>query len=80
MSAELDFEDAVRTCEFYSDSRESFVVDLENHHITMGDYGVDLVRENGYLMCYLVEDPDGVSLFVDDLDAYFQRVLDWEDR
>lgn len=80
MSAEGDFEDTVRICEFYADPCETFEVDLENQHITMGGYGVDLVVENGHPVTYLVEDPEGVSLFVDDLDTYFQRVLDWEER
>ena len=80
MSVETDFEDVVRICEFYADPCDVFEVDLVNYHITMGDYGVDLVEENGHLVSYLVEGADGVSLFVDDLDDYFQSVLDWEDR
>lgn len=80
MSVESDFEDVIKICEFYADPCEVFEVDLENYHVTMGDYGVDLVVENGQQITYLVEDSDGVVLFVDDLDAYFQSVLDWEDR
>lgn len=80
MSDESDFEDAVRICEFYAYSEGSIEVDLENRHIMVDGYGVDLVVENGQMTTYLVEDPDGVSLFVDDLDTYFQDVLDWEDR
>lgn len=80
MGGDTDFEDAVKVCEFYADPGVEFEVDLENHHITMGGYGVDLVVENGRLVSYLVEDAGGVSLFVDDLDSYFQKVLDWEER
>lgn len=76
MSVELDFEDAVRVCEFYAEPGVGFEVDLENYHITIGGYGVDLVEENGQLVMYLVEEPEGVTIFVDDLDSYFQGVFD----
>ena len=79
MSVESDFEDAVKICDFYADTGEEVSVDLENRHITMGSYGVTLVIENGHLVTYRVEDPEGVTFFVDDLDSYFQEVLDWED-
>ena len=80
MSVESDFEDAVKICEFYAYPCESFEVDLENYHIMMGGYGVDLVVEDGSLVSYLVEDPEGVTSFVDDLGIYFQGVLDWRER
>lgn len=80
MSAESDFEDIVRICEFYREPDWFFFVDLENFHVVMGDYGVDPVRENGHLVGYLVEDPKGVTRVVDDLDIYFQEVFEWEYR
>ena len=42
--------------------------------------GVDpVIGEGGdHLAYYLIEEPDGSTLFVDDLDEYFQRVLRWE--
>lgn len=80
MSVDSDFEDVVKICEFYVDPCEVFEVDLENRHVTVGDYGVDLVMENGHLVSYLVEEPDGRTLFADDLDVYFQSVFDWEVR
>ena len=82
MSFEADFYDTVKICEFYADSYDDVEVDLENYHITMGEYGVDpVVGEGGdHLAYYLVEEPDGTNLFVDDLDSYFQSVLtDWND-
>lgn len=66
------------TCEFYADSDWPLYIDPENLHVTMGGYGIEPVRENGHLTGYLVEDPDGVTQAVDDLDSYFQSVLDWE--
>lgn len=77
MSVGSDFEDAVRICEFYCEPGWPFYVDLENLHVMMGDYGVDPVWETGHLVGYLVEDPDGVTQIVDDLDSYFQSVLEW---
>lgn len=79
MSVESDFDDTVRICEFYADPCESFEVDLENHVVFMGGREISLVMENGGLVAYLVIEPDGVSHRVDDLDVYFQGVLDWED-
>lgn len=79
MSVESDFEDAVKICGFYAEPYDEFEVDLENHHIMMDGYGVDLVVENGNLVTYLVEDPGGVALFVDDLDEYFQGVFKWKE-
>jgi hypothetical protein len=80
MSAESDFENTVKICEFYADPCEDFEVDLENCIVFMGAREITPVRENGRLVDYLVIDPDGVSYRVDDLDEYFQRVLGWEDR
>lgn len=78
MSFTSDFEDTIKTCEFYSDSVDGVEVDLENYHIRMDGYDIDPVTSDGHLVRYLVEDPDGVALFVDDLDSYFQSVLDWD--
>lgn len=83
MSVGSDFYDAVKICEFYADSEDDVEVDFENHHITMGEYGVDpVIGEGGdHLAYYLIEEPDGTSLFVNDLDDYFQSVLRewWEE-
>ena len=43
MSVGSDFDDTVKICEFYADSADDVEVDLENYHITMGEYGVDPV-------------------------------------
>lgn len=80
MSAESDFADTVRICEFYSDLCETFEVDLENCVVFMGAREISPVRESGRLVSYLVVEPDGVTHWVDDLDSYFQSVLDWGER
>lgn len=78
MSVSSDFEDTVKICEFYSGDGLPVEVDYENFHVSLGDYEVDPVIEHGNLVTYLVEGPDRVSLFVNDLDDYFQSVLpDW---
>lgn len=79
MSAESDFKDVVKICEFYADPCETFEVDLENCIVFMGGREISLVRKDGHLDGYLVFEPDGFSHLEDDLDVYFQRVLDWED-
>ena len=79
MSIETEFDDTVKICEFYSGDDLPIEVDEENYHITLGDYVVDPVMKDGHLVTYLVEDPDGVTLFVSDLDDYFQeRLPGWE--
>lgn len=78
MSFSSDFDDTIGLCEFYASSVEEVEVDLENHHIRMDDYGIDPVVGDDRISYYLVEEPDGTSLFVDDLESYFQSVLDWE--
>lgn len=80
MSFESDFEDTVKICEFYADPCETFEVDSENHIVFMGALEIDLVRRNGELAGYLVIERDGFSHLEDDLDCYFQRVLDWDER
>jgi hypothetical protein len=80
MSVESDFEDIVKICEFYADPCESFEVDLENLAVFMGALEISPVVENGQLITHLVIEPDGFSHWEDDLDSYFQRVLDWEER
>lgn len=72
-----DFEDIVRTCEFYREEGWPFYVDYESSHVTLGGYGIDPVREGGHLTGYLVVDPEGVSQVVDDLDSFFQSVFEW---
>lgn len=80
MSAESDFEDTVRICEFYADPCESFEVDLENCIVLMGAREISIVRRDGKLNGYLVIEPDGFSHLENDLDSYFQGVLDWGER
>jgi hypothetical protein len=80
MSVESVFEDIVKICEFYADPCEVFEVDLENHIVFMGAREISPVMENGGLVTHLVEESDGVTHWVDDLDSYFQSVLDWEGR
>lgn len=81
MSVVSEFDDLVKICEFYSGDDLPLVVDYENYCITLGGYVVGPVMEGGRLVSYLVEGPDGVTLFVSDLDEYFQeRLPGWEDR
>lgn len=81
MSFDSDFDDIVKICEFYSGDDLPIEVDEENYYVTLGDYVVDPVMKDGHLVMHLVEDPDGVTLFVSDLDAYFQeRLPGWEGR
>lgn len=82
MSAESDFEDTVKICEFYADPCETFEVDLENCSVFMGGRELSPVRRGGRLDGYLVIDPDGFSHIEDDLDSYFQTLLadSWETR
>lgn len=74
------FNDTIRICEFYASSLDELEVDLENYHIRMDGYDIDPVTRDGHPVRFLVEDPDGVALFVDDLDSFFQSVLDCEGR
>lgn len=77
----VDFEDAIKICDFYSGEGFPVEVDYENYYISLGDYAVDPVMENGHIVTYIVADPEGGGHLVGDLDAFFQRVLpDWEDR
>lgn len=78
MSDAAVFDEIVRACEFYAFSDDEIEVDLENYHIRVNGYDIDPVMRDGHLVRYLVEDPQGVRLFVDDLDSYFQSELDWE--
>ena len=82
MSVSSDFDDPVKICEFYSDEDLPIEVDYENYYVNLGSYVIDPVMENGCLVMYLVEEPDGTTLFVSDLDDYFQSqfVDSWEDR
>lgn len=81
MSIESEFDDLVKICEFYSGDDLPIEVDEENYYITLGGYIVDPVMKDGHMVTYLVEAPDGVAIFVSDLDDYFQEHLPgWEDR
>ena len=50
-------------------------VDYENCYVFLGDYFVDPVIENGYLISYIVEDPLHNTHLVGDLDSFFRSVL-----
>mgnify|MGYP000851469036 FL=1 len=78
MSVDSDFEDTVKICEFYADPCETFEVDPENFRVLLGAREISIVRRDGRLSGYLVIEPDGFSHLEDDLDSYFQSVLDWE--
>ena len=80
MSVDSDFEDTVKICGFYADPCETFEVDWENYRVMMGAREFGLVRRDGRLVGYLVIEPDGVSHWENDLDSYFQAVLDWGER
>lgn len=80
MSVDEVFEDIVKICEFYADPCEVFEVDLEKLIVLMGAREISPVMENGHLVTHLVIEPDGVSHWEDDLDTYFQGILDCEDR
>lgn len=80
MSVDSEFDDAVKICQFYSEDDLPIEVDYENYFIDLGGYVVDPVMKDGHLVTYLVEDPDGVTIFVSDLDDYFQKRLPgWEE-
>lgn len=80
MFVDSDFEDIAKICEFYADPCETFEVDLENFTVFMGAREISPVVENGQLVTHLVVEPDGTTHWADDLDSYFQSVLDWVDR
>ena len=79
MSAESDFEDVVKICEFYADPCEGFEVDLENYLVLMGAREINPIRRAGRLVGYLIIEPDGFSHLEGDLDSYFQSIFDWSD-
>ena len=80
MSDASVFDDTIRICEFYSTVPDEVVVDLENFHIRLGEYDIDPVVRDGRVVRYLVQEPDGTAIFVDDLDSYFQLALGWVER
>lgn len=82
MSDCSEFDDLVKICEFYSGEGLPIEVDEENYYVNLGGYVIDPVMEDGHLFMYLVEEPDGTTLFVPDLDDYFQTQFadEWEDR
>nr|DAV10153.1 MAG TPA: hypothetical protein [Caudoviricetes sp.] len=81
MCVSSDFDDTVKICEFYSGDDLPIEVDYENRFISLGGYVVDPVMEDGHLVMYFVDDPEGVALFVSDLDDYFQeRLPDWREE
>lgn len=78
MSAESDFEDTVKICEFYSYEALPLRVDYENRFVLVGDYAVEPLRDGEELVGYVVDPPVGPVLTVLDLDVFFQNELaDW---
>lgn len=78
MSFSTDFDDTAKICAFYSGEGFPLVVDEENRYITVGDYIVVPVLEDGHLTAYIVVDPEHITHLVSDLDSFFQGVLpDW---
>lgn len=80
MCVSSDFDDTIKICEFYSGDGLPIEVDYENRLVSLGDYVVDPVMENGHLITYIVEDAGHNTHLVGDLDSYFQAVLpDWRE-
>lgn len=77
------FEDAVKTCEFYSSEEYPIHVDRDGKLIELGDgeFVVDPVIEGDNVVVYIVQDPSGACRLVADLDDYFQSMLpDWREE
>lgn len=79
MSAETDFEDTVKICEFYTEIDCPLEVDYERRRVILGDYIVEPLVEDGRLTEYSVSRSDGSSFLVWDLDSFFQREFNWEE-
>lgn len=81
MCVSSDFVDTVKICEFYSGDGLPIEVDYDNRAIFLGDYVIEPLVKNGHITDYFVTDPFFNPHLVDDLDAYFQRVLPgWDER
>lgn len=83
MATDIEFEDAVKICEFYSSDEYPLHVDREARCIELGDdeYVVDPICEEGDHMHYIIKDPSGVHKLVCDIDDYFQsRLPDWREE
>lgn len=81
MSAESDFEDTVKICEFYSSETLPLRVDYDNRFVLVGEYAVEPLMDGGVLAGYVVDPPVGPVLTVMDLDDFFQNELEgWEER
>ena len=77
------FEDAVKTCEFYSSEEYPIHVDWDGQCIELGDgrFVVDPVMVDDNVVVYVVQDSSGACRLVADLDDYFQSVLpDWREE
>lgn len=80
MATDLEFEDAVKICEFYSSYEYPIHVDWDARYIELGDdeYVVNPICEEGDHMYYIIKDPSGTRKLVCDIDDYFQSMLpDW---
>lgn len=78
MSVESDFDDMVKTCEFYSGDDFPIEVDYDNRVVFLGGYVIEPLVKNGHITDYFVTVPVFKPHLVTDLDAYFQSVLpDW---
>ena len=73
------FDDAVKTCEFYSSEERPIHVDWGAKYIVLGDgdFVVDPILEDDVTV-YIVKGPSGDCRLVSDLDDYFRSTLsDW---
>lgn len=80
MNDDVVFDDTVKICEFYSGDDLPIEVDYDGHCIHLGGYTVDPLTEDGELVSYIVSPPLGCTQMTLDLDEYFQRVFQWEER
>ena len=80
MSVDMEFDDMVKTCEFYSGDGLPIEVDYENRVVFLGDFVIEPLFKNGHITDYFVTDPVFNPDLVTDLDEYFQRELQWEER
>ena len=80
MSVNSEFDDMVKTCEFYSGDGLPIEVDYDNKAVFLGDYVIEPLVKKGHITDYFVTDPVFLPHLVTDLDDYFQAVLpDWRE-
>lgn len=80
MTVDEEFDDIVKTCEFYSGDGLPIEVDCDKRAVFLGDYVIEPLVKNGHITDIFVTDPYFNPHLVTDLDSYFQSVLpDWEE-